>query len=224
MPVRVVPADEPGSDLAGDEQVVISADRRGRPTLRNGSGRPFRDQLRVPLRPVLPQRAVTAMASAADLREADPVDLITRLENRLHRLEERKATAVADADRARREITHARETLGQPFPHAAQLAEAREHTRQIDEKLQQMAEPQGSEPANPEAGVTPPRIQKEPSPNGPRIPQPRDRSITEVQRDPGRSSEDAPSPQDHHRHDPGHRSQGIPSGSPTSDRDLEAGE
>ena len=25
MPVRVVPADEPGSDLAGDEQVVISA-------------------------------------------------------------------------------------------------------------------------------------------------------------------------------------------------------
>jgi len=161
---------------------------------------------------------------ATDLREADPVGLITRLENRLHRLEERKATAVADADRARQEITHARETLGQPFPHAAQLAEARERTREIDEQLRQMAEPQGTEQANPEAGVTPPRIQMESALNGPRVAQPRDRSTTEVRRDPACSSEEAPSPRDHHRHDPTQRSQRTPWRSPTPERDLEAGE
>jgi N12 class adenine-specific DNA methylase/SAM-dependent methyltransferase len=80
--------------------------------------------------------------SATDLHDADPGGLITRLEGRLHRLEERKATAVADADRARREIAHARETLGQPFPQTAQLAQARQHARQIDEQLQQMAQPE----------------------------------------------------------------------------------
>jgi len=79
--------------------------------------------------------------SSADLHDADSGGLITRLENRLHRLEERKATALADADRARREITHARETLGQPFPQAAQLTQARGRAQQIDQRLQKMAEP-----------------------------------------------------------------------------------
>jgi hypothetical protein len=82
----------------------------------------------------------TVRMSADDLRAADPAGLIARLENRLHRLEDRKAQALADADRARREITHARETLGDPFPQTDQLTQARERARQIDEKLQQMAE------------------------------------------------------------------------------------
>jgi hypothetical protein len=101
--------------------------------------------------------------SAADLRDADPVGLITRLEGRLHRLEERKHAALADADRARREITHARETLGQPFPHAAQLDAARERARQIDEQLQHMAEPRGTECVEPDAD-TPARPQEERDP------------------------------------------------------------
>jgi hypothetical protein len=89
--------------------------------------------------------------SAADIRDADPVRLITRLEGRLQRLEERKEAALADAERARREITHAREALGQPFPHAFQLDAARERARQIDEQLQQMAEPSGTESVEPDA-------------------------------------------------------------------------
>ena len=76
---------------------------------------------------------------ASDLRDTDPVGLITRLESRMHRLEERKASALAHTERAHSEITHARETLGQPFPHATQLTEARDRTREIDEQLQQMA-------------------------------------------------------------------------------------
>jgi hypothetical protein len=89
---------------------------------------------------------------AADLRDADPVGLITRLENRLQRLEERKAAAVADSERAHSEITHARETLGQPFPQATQLAEARQRARDIDEQLQRMAAPQqDAEQGDPEA-------------------------------------------------------------------------
>jgi N12 class adenine-specific DNA methylase len=81
---------------------------------------------------------------ATDLRDADPVGLITRLEGRLQRLEERKTTTLTDTNRARNEITHARETLGQPFPHAIQLAEARQRARQIDEQLQRIAESQQS--------------------------------------------------------------------------------
>jgi hypothetical protein len=92
---------------------------------------------------------------AADLRDADPVGLITRLEGRLHRLEERKDAALADTERACHEITHAREALGQPFPHAVQLDAAREHARQIDEQLQQMAEPRGTESAEPNADAPP---------------------------------------------------------------------
>jgi N12 class adenine-specific DNA methylase/SAM-dependent methyltransferase len=81
----------------------------------------------------------TLRLSADDVRTADPAGLISRLENRLHRLETRKGETLSDIERARREIAHAREALGQPFPQAAQLAEARERARQIDEKLDQMA-------------------------------------------------------------------------------------
>jgi N12 class adenine-specific DNA methylase/SAM-dependent methyltransferase len=89
---------------------------------------------------------------AADLRDADPVGLITRLEGRLQRLEERKTTTLADTNRARSEITHAREALGQSFPHTTQLAEARQRAREIDEQLQHMAEAQqGTEQAGPDS-------------------------------------------------------------------------
>jgi hypothetical protein len=79
--------------------------------------------------------------SSRELQDADPVGMVTRLENRLGRLEERKAEALAGAERANREITHARETIGQPFPQAAQLTQARDRARQIDEQLHQMAVP-----------------------------------------------------------------------------------
>ena len=162
---------------------------------------------------------------AADLRDADPVGLITRLENRLARLEERKAAALADAGRARREIAHARETLGQPFPHATQLAETRERARQIDEQLQQMAEPQRpAEQAGPETSDTPPRIQKEPQPYGPQVPQRGDRPAIDVRRDPGHPSEHVPPPHGHRGDDPHHRSRMPAPRYRSPGRDLEAGE
>src|SRR5205823_5639468 len=71
--------------------------------------------------------------SASGLRGADPVGLVTRLENRLAQLETRKASALADIEHARRQITHARDSIGQPFPHAEELATARERVREIDE-------------------------------------------------------------------------------------------
>ena len=79
--------------------------------------------------------------TAHDLRDADPAGLVTRLENRLSRLEERKADALAGMDHARREIGHARDSIGQPFPQAVQLTKARERTREIDDQLRQMAGP-----------------------------------------------------------------------------------
>jgi len=77
---------------------------------------------------------------ASGLRGADPVGLVTRLENRLTQLETRKAGAVADIEHARRQITHARSSIGQPFPHAGELAAARERVREIDEALDRMAQ------------------------------------------------------------------------------------
>ncbi len=58
----------------------------------------------------------TLQLSAADLRAAGPAGLITRLENRLHGLEARRQDTLDSIDRARREIAHARQNLGQPFP------------------------------------------------------------------------------------------------------------
>jgi hypothetical protein len=65
---------------------------------------------------------------AAELADADPATLVTRLENRLRRLEERRGGVTADAAQARREIEHAN-------------AGARERVRQIDAELERIAEP-----------------------------------------------------------------------------------
>lgn len=79
--------------------------------------------------------------SATDLRAVDPAGLVARLENRLHRLEASKQEALDGVGRARSEIAHARASVGQPFPQAGQLAEARERARGIDEQLDQMVAP-----------------------------------------------------------------------------------
>jgi len=76
---------------------------------------------------------------ASGLPGADPAGLLTRLEHRLAELETRKARALADTDHARRQMTHARGSIGQPFPHAGELAAARTRVRDIDEALDRMA-------------------------------------------------------------------------------------
>ncbi len=78
---------------------------------------------------------------ARDLGKADPGTLVTGLEHRLHHLEDRKASVPADIGHAHREIDHARESIGKPFPQTARLARAWERARRIDEQLAQMAAP-----------------------------------------------------------------------------------
>jgi hypothetical protein len=94
--------------------------------------------------------------AAHDLRDADPVSLITRLEQRLTRLEERKAGTLAGIEDARREISHAQASIGQPFPHTAELTAARERVRQIDEQLQQMTAPPQAQAKDAATGPQPP--------------------------------------------------------------------
>lgn len=72
---------------------------------------------------------------ARELRKADPGTLVTRLEHRLRRLEDRKASVLADAGHANREIDHARESIGKAFAQAADVAQARDRARGIDEQL-----------------------------------------------------------------------------------------
>jgi hypothetical protein len=79
--------------------------------------------------------------AATEMRDADPVGLVTRLEQRLARLENRKVGILADIEHAHREITHARASIGHPFPRADQLTAARERVRHIDEQLQRMTAP-----------------------------------------------------------------------------------
>jgi hypothetical protein len=76
-----------------------------------------------------------------ELSQADPAGLITRLENRLARLEEEKTGALAGIGRAQREIAHAHDSIGKPFSQAGQLAAARERARRISQELDQMAVP-----------------------------------------------------------------------------------
>jgi hypothetical protein len=76
--------------------------------------------------------------SAADLEAADPAGLITRIENRLYRLETSRQETLGGIELAHREIAHARDGLGQPFPQASQLAEARNRARTIDAQLDQI--------------------------------------------------------------------------------------
>ena len=93
--------------------------------------------------------AATVQMPAGELPATGPAGLISRLENRLYSLEERKKDATAGIERASREITHAQESLGRPFPQAAQLAAARQRARDIDEELDRMAAPE--HPHNPPA-------------------------------------------------------------------------
>ncbi len=79
--------------------------------------------------------------TTADLAQMEPVGLITRLENRLARLETARTQALAGIDHARGELDHACASLGRPFPQAADLASARDRVRQIDEQLQAAAAP-----------------------------------------------------------------------------------
>lgn len=95
---------------------------------------------------------------APELHRTDPAGLVTRLENRLSRLEDRETSALADIEHARREIAHARDSIGKPFPRAAELAAAQDRVREIDRALQRMAAPgqdtdaAGGTPGSPEAG------------------------------------------------------------------------
>src|SRR6266567_3159692 len=80
-------------------------------------------------------------ATPRDLAELDPVGLVTRLENRLTRLEATKAQALAEAEHACSEIDHATASIGKPFPQTAELFAARHRSRQIDEQLEAAATP-----------------------------------------------------------------------------------
>ena len=111
-----------------------------------------------------------------DLPEADQGGLIIRLENRLHHLDEHKATTLADADRARREITHARGSIGQPFPQVDQLTQARGRAREIDEQLAQMAQP-AQPPEQTTTEANPASQHRSPEPAGPPTPAPQPRDI-----------------------------------------------
>jgi N12 class adenine-specific DNA methylase/SAM-dependent methyltransferase len=77
---------------------------------------------------------------AAELADAHPATMVTRLENRLRRLEERRGGVTADAAQARREIEHANAGLVKAFPQADELTVARERVRQIDAELERIAE------------------------------------------------------------------------------------
>ena len=114
-----------------------------------------------------------------DLPEADHGGLIIRLENRLHHLDEHKATTLAAADRARGEITHARESIDQPFPQVDQLTQARDRAREIDEQLARMAQP-AQQPA---AEAAPASQRRSPEPAGPPTPA---RQLRDIEPEAGR--------------------------------------
>ena len=160
---------------------------------------------------------VTISMPARELGKADPGTLVTRLEHRLHHLEDRKASILVDAGHANREIDHARESIGKAFPQAAELAQARERARKIDEQLAQMAAP-----PRPRRTSNPARSQRRQSPkprngsNGPAALNParyygsrphhnRNRKTPPAQREPREAGDDGRSwqPRDQEARRPG---------------------
>jgi N12 class adenine-specific DNA methylase len=93
--------------------------------------------------------------TAADLGTADPSGLVTRIENRFYRLETCQQETLDGIGHARREIEHARQSLGLPFPQADQLTEARERARRIDEQLDQMVTDHHHDDAKPDQQLRP---------------------------------------------------------------------
>jgi len=79
--------------------------------------------------------------SADDVASADPGKLAVRLENRLASLESQRGRHLAEIDRLRSEAEHARADLGQAFPQAQQLAQARERYDDIEGQLREAARP-----------------------------------------------------------------------------------
>ncbi len=100
---------------------------------------------------------------AQDLPGTDHAGLIGRLEHRVQRLEDRKATALADIDQARREIDHATADIERPFPLTAELTAARNRARQIDSELTRIAEEQ-AQSRNATTPATPATTRSDPQP------------------------------------------------------------
>ena len=74
-----------------------------------------------------------------DEKPADPAGLIRRLEHRAARIEQligAQQQAIAEAER---ETGHARAEAGKPFPHTAELADARDQAAAVAEKMGEIA-------------------------------------------------------------------------------------
>ena len=80
----------------------------------------------------LPEASVGA--TLADLR-GEGIGLISRLENRIHRLDQDLAQAHQALATARKEQTEATSKIGEPFPHAEQLRQARATLEQVTHEL-----------------------------------------------------------------------------------------
>jgi N12 class adenine-specific DNA methylase len=92
--------------------------------------------------------------SGSELAGGDSTTLVSRLENRVRRLEERRAATITDTDQARRELDHATADLGQPFPQVAELTAARERVREVDAELERIAT--AAQPDTSAHGIEPP--------------------------------------------------------------------
>jgi len=79
--------------------------------------------------------------SPADLAQADPTSLITRLERRIQNLDTKLDDARADLDDAQSEADRARERIGKPFEHANELRSLRRRQAEINDHLLRTDEP-----------------------------------------------------------------------------------
>ncbi len=112
----------------------------------------------------------TITMNAADLADTDPTGLITRLEHRVHRLEQRKTETLDRIETARREIDHATTALASPFPLAAELTTARHRASRINDQLATKPSEPEKEIPEPAPGILRPARQE---PDQTALPQPR---------------------------------------------------
>ena len=75
----------------------------------------------------------------AEVKGADPGELIIRLENRLSGLESLRSRSLSEIDQLTTEAAHARDDITRPFPQADQLTSVRDRVQQIDSQLKHAA-------------------------------------------------------------------------------------
>ncbi len=109
--------------------------------------------------------ANTIMTSRGELRQVDPLGLISRLERRLARLDQELADALEDVRVAEQEAAQATRLIGGTFPQDQRLNELRRRQAEINQELDRLADTESTDADAPSAEAAEPEPSRRGAPD-----------------------------------------------------------